>query len=104
MAIFASAAWLTAAIGVLASTLARNSVRGLFFTIAVISLFMLGSRWPELYWASQSSIQEMARYSQYGTLAPRLLIAAGLAVSNSVAAGLITLGSVKRLRATWGRA
>ena len=113
IAILGSAGWLTAAIGVLASTLASNSIRALFLTFVAVFLFVLGSGWPEAFWSSLAPYQDMARVStarvpqglsQFAALAPLVLYIVGMALGNVVMAALFTLCSVKRLRTTWGRA
>ncbi len=110
--IVVSTVWLVSAIGVLASALATNSTRAVFLTFVAVSIFMMLSAWPLLLWGSLASYGEMA--SVWPSQAPsegfqRVLVPAlgflGMVpVVQCAVAGLLTVWSVKRLRATWGGA
>jgi hypothetical protein len=111
-AILVTTAWLTAAIGVLASTLAPNSTRALFLT--VIALFICGvfSTWPYQIWLTLASYRDieymltgklMTGSSLSARIVPPLGIAATIAAANSVFAALLSYWSVMRLKSTWGR-
>ncbi len=112
-AMLLSALWLVSAIGVLASALANNSTRALILTFVVVFIYVVLSGWPAILWASLAPYRDMASVWQ-GRPAPGYLPAAfetrplvGAAVAivlQSTVAGLLTICSVKRLRATWGRA
>ena len=112
LAILMTSSWLTAAIGVLASTLARNSTRAAFFTFFAVFVFVWASGWPTMFRQSLASYAEMhlawsgqipAGYPARNFVMPPILEAAGLSAFNSVLAGLLTLWSIKRLARTWGR-
>ncbi len=112
LAILVTSSWLTAAIGVLASTLARNSTRAAFFTFFVVFVFVWASGWPTMFGQSLASYAEMrlawsgqipAGYPARSFVMPPILEAAGLSAFNSVLAGLLTLWSTNRLARTWGR-
>jgi ABC-type transport system involved in multi-copper enzyme maturation permease subunit len=111
IALAATSVWLTSAIGVLASTLARNSTRALFLTAVVVFVYVALSAWPAAFWATLASYREM-RYMWSGEIehgyrstlvAPQLGGAVIIAVVNSALAVLLSLLSVIRLRSTWGR-
>jgi ABC-type transport system involved in multi-copper enzyme maturation permease subunit len=111
IAILVTSAWMTSAIGVLASTLARNSTRALFVTAVLVSVFVMLSSWPAGFWASLASYRDMrymwsgdiaTGYSQSSLVAPPLAGAAAIAAVNSAVAALLTFWSVRRLRSTWG--
>ena len=113
LAILVTSSWLTAAIGVLASTLSRNSTRAAFFTFFVMFAFVWASGWPVMFWQSLASYADMrymwsgeipAGYSARSFVIPPLLGAAVLSAVNSILAGLLCLWSINRLAATWGRA
>ena len=59
IAILVSSAWLTAAIGVLASTLASNSTRALFLTALVVFGYVMITSWPSGFWQTLASYREM---------------------------------------------
>jgi ABC-type transport system involved in multi-copper enzyme maturation permease subunit len=111
MALLVTSVWLTSAIGVLASTLARNSTRALFLTAVVMFVYVALSAWPAGFWATLASYREM-RFMWSGEIdhgyrstlvAPQLGSAVFIAVVNSALAALVSLLSVMRLRSTWGR-
>ncbi len=111
--ILATSAWLTAAMGVLASALASNSTRAVFFTFAAVFLFVIASTWPVAFWSTLASYRDMTflwtgklpqGYSQSSVVVPPLVEAFILSAVNSLLAGLFTIFAVKRLRSTWGRA
>ncbi len=113
LAILVTSSWLTAAIGVLASTLARNSTRAAFFTFVVMFAFVWASGWPVMFWQSLASYADVrymwsgqipAGYSWRNFVVPPLVGAAVLSAVNSILAGLLSLWSINRLAATWGRA
>jgi ABC-type transport system involved in multi-copper enzyme maturation permease subunit len=96
LVILVSSGWLTAAIGVLASSLAPNSTRAVFFTFGAVFSFVLSTGWPTAVWSSLAPDRDMAYFWP-------LALAARLAAFNSAIAALVTLWSVKRLGSTWGR-
>jgi hypothetical protein len=110
--ILASTLWLVSAMGVLASALASNSTRALFLTFVVASIFMMISAWPLLLWGSLASPREIATLwqSQGQSGGMPLYFIRGLAFLAAVpliqcaVAGALTIWSVKRVHATWGRA
>jgi hypothetical protein len=109
--VLVSSAWLVSAIGVLASTLASNSTRALFFTFVAMFVFMFWSRWPELLWSSLASYHEMTflwtgripNGYPASTNSPRIIGALVTTAVHATIACLLTIWSVKRLRSTWGR-
>jgi ABC-type transport system involved in multi-copper enzyme maturation permease subunit len=112
LAVLATSSWLSAAIGVLASTLARNSTRAAFFTFFAMFVFVWASGWPSVFWQSLASYADMrylwtgevpTGYARRNFVAPPLLGAAVLSAVDSILAGLLTLWSIKRLATTWGR-
>ncbi len=113
LAVLFTSAWLIAAIGVLASTLARNSTRAAFFTFFAVFVFLWATSWPSAFWATLGSYPEMksywtgqppAGYSQSNFVVPPLSGAAFMAAFNSLLAVLLTAWATKRLDSTWGRA
>jgi ABC-type transport system involved in multi-copper enzyme maturation permease subunit len=107
-----ASAWLTAAIGVLASTLAPNSTRAAFFTFFAVFVFVWATLWPAVFGSVLASYADVRfywsghvplGYSTSNLIAPPFLPAAVMAAVDSLIAGLLTLWSVKRLGATWGR-
>ncbi len=112
VAILATSAWLTAAIGVLASTLAANSTRALFLTAAALFVYAIFTTWPYQFWLALASYRDfkfmltgevMTGSSHSARIVPPLGIAATLAAVNSVIAALLSYWSVMRLKSTWGR-
>ncbi len=112
IAVLATSAWLTSAIGVLASTFARNSTRALFFTAVLVFLFVALTGWPSVFYSTLASYREMnymwtgqiaTGYSRASHVIPPLGGAALIAVGNVVLAAILSVLSVKRLRSTWGR-
>ncbi len=112
LAILFTSAWLIGAIGVLASTLARNSTRAAFFTFLAVFVFLWATSWPTVFWATLGSYAEMKSYwtgqsppgySQSNFVVPPLSGAAFMAVFNSLLAVLLTAWATKRLGSTWGR-
>ncbi len=59
LAVLATSSWLSAAIGVLASTLARNSTRAAFFTFFAMFVFVWASGWPSVFWQTLASYADM---------------------------------------------
>ena len=112
VAMLVTCAWLTAAIGVLASTLAANSTRALFLTATALFVYGIFTTWPYQFWMTLASYRQMqflrtgevmTGYYHSLTLVPPLGTAATLAAVNSVIATLLSYWSVKRLKSTWGR-
>jgi hypothetical protein len=102
----AIAAWSAAAIGVLASTLSRNSTRALVATFLVLLLLL--NFWPmAIAGVLMAPGQIAAPGSPAGTPgAPMLtLMSAGLAILlvNAAGAGVLTAWSMRRLCRTWGK-
>jgi hypothetical protein len=104
-------AWLIATIGVFASSIAKNSTRALVITFTAILIFSAVSQWPATVWALLFSYRELAgsvgqsarALSNTGdALAFVLWLGQFLALYALIGAAL-TLGSRRRLRATWGR-
>jgi hypothetical protein len=112
IAILVSSAWLTSAIGVLASTLASNSTRAIFLTAVMVFAYVMITSWPSGFWQTLASYREMqymwsgqatTGYSRSNLVVPSLGGAAAVAALSSVLASLLTFWSVRRLRSTWGR-
>jgi hypothetical protein len=112
-AIAAVAAWLSAAIGVLASTRAKNSTRALGVTFIALFVFVTLSRWPWGLWTSLVSYREFALWwsktrpavgelivSVPGSVGAPALMLAGCATS----AALLSFWAIRILRKTWGQA
>lgn len=99
--------------GVLASSLARNSIRALFFTFAVTFGVGMVSQWPIVFWESLASYGDMkfmwsgyvpVGYGASSFIAPPLAAAAFITAIQALAALLFTGWAAKRLKSTWGRA
>ena len=97
LAVLATSSWLSAAIGVLASTLARNSTRAAFFTFFAMFVFVWASGWPSVFWQTLASYADMrylwsgevpVGYSRRNLVAPPLLGAAVLSAVDSDPRGL----------------
>jgi ABC-type transport system involved in multi-copper enzyme maturation permease subunit len=86
-------AWLAAAVGVFASSRAKNSIRSLAITFITLFGFGMLSGWPSMLWASLASYREAALW--WSSAGPLLTVYAAFA-------GLVSFWSVGRLRATWG--
>jgi hypothetical protein len=104
-------AWLIATIGVVASSFAKNSTRALLTTFITLLIFTAISQWPAMVWRLlipygdlpgpwPQPVAPETRFSALLTIA--VSIGALLAV-HALAGVLLTLGAVRRLRATWGR-
>jgi ABC-type transport system involved in multi-copper enzyme maturation permease subunit len=109
--VIAVAAWFTAAVGVCASAFARNSTRALAATFIALPLPL--SYWPLSFWGAlftpyQPGIgtPEVSKQVAWphaltpADLAGLIVLTAGYAAI----AGALTAFSIRRLRATWGRA
>jgi hypothetical protein len=102
----AVAAWTAAAIGVLASSLARNSTRALVATFLVLLLLL--NFWPTtVAGVLMSPGQVAAPASPTGmpgapalTMIPPVL---ALILVNAAGAGALTTWSIRRLGRTWGK-
>ena len=112
VAILVTCGWLTAAIGVLASTLAANSTRALFLTATALFVYGISTTWPYQFWLTLASYRDikfmltgelMTGSYNSARILPPLGIAATLAAVNSVIAALLSYWSVMRLKSTWGR-
>jgi hypothetical protein len=112
LTVLAASVWLTSAIGVLVSSLARNSTLAAFFTFFAMSIFIWASAWPYVFWqvlASYADIRFMLSGSvplgqaHSNFVTPPFAGAAVIALVNSILASLFTLWSMTRLAATWGR-
>jgi hypothetical protein len=113
LAILASSAWFVAAAGVFASSLSRTSIRALFVTFLVMFGVMLASGWPMLLWSSLASYGDM-KYLLTGNvpgglarssfITPSFAAVTATTALQVFAGTLLTLGSTKRLRSTWGKA
>ena len=104
-------AWLIAAVGVFASSLAKNSTRALVATFVVLLISSAVSRWPMILWDSLFSYDDL-RVAGSKLLLSASSLAAALSVVTgmwplvavpALAAALLMIGSVRRLSATWGR-
>jgi ABC-type transport system involved in multi-copper enzyme maturation permease subunit len=112
VAILVTCVWLTAAIGVLASTLAGNSTRALYLTALVLFVYGIVTAWPYQLWLTLASYRDM-QFMQAGgvvrvfsdstRIVPPLGAAAMLAVVSASIATILSYLSVMRLRSTWGR-
>jgi len=109
--ITAIAAWLTAAIGVLASSRAKNSIRALGITFIALFLCAIVSTWPLMLWTALAPFGDFARLSSNTGAAQGTFAAIGTAAPSIPALLLTTLAgitfvasylAVRRLRATWG--
>jgi ABC-type transport system involved in multi-copper enzyme maturation permease subunit len=104
-------AWFIATIGVLASSLAKNSTRALVMTFTVILIYTAISQWPGTVWKLLFPYQDLPGRWAQSSMAPSKLSAAisiviGVAPPAAVqlvGAALLSLGSRRRLRSTWGR-
>jgi ABC-type transport system involved in multi-copper enzyme maturation permease subunit len=110
-AITAIAAWFAAAIGVLASTRAKNSIRALLITFIALFLFGITSAWPLILWAALAPTGDLARsWTSLGLTGdrfwavPEVALRLPFLLMTLVAATiwLATYLAVRRLRATWG--
>jgi hypothetical protein len=113
VAILVSSAWLISSTGVLASSLAKTSIRALFLTFMVTFGVATISSWPVLLWSSLASYGDMkflwsgdvpVGMAHSSFIAPPLAAAAMITAMQSVTALLLTKWSTMRLRATWGKA
>ena len=112
LAILISCAWLTAAMGVLASTFAGNSTRALFLTAAALFVYGICTAWPNYFWTTLASYRDIqfmysgevvTGYTHSTRIVPPLGSSALLAAISAVIASLLSYFSVMRLRSTWGR-
>jgi len=112
-AIAAITAWLTAAVGVMASARAKTSTRALGITYIVLFVFVMVSGWPGMMWESLATYHEFAELrSNMGRTLNRSQ-AVSLATLgfpfltmtlNATIAGLLSYWTIRRLGTTWGRA
>jgi hypothetical protein len=104
-------AWLIATIGVFASSIARNSTRALVATFIAILVFSAVTQWPATVWLLLFSYQNFALFvgqSPQAVNGPEEVLSLALRLSQFLAlyaliGAALTLGSTRRLRATWGR-
>jgi hypothetical protein len=113
LAIVLFVAWLTAAVGLLASALARNSTRALAATFIALFLVAILSGWPVTLWGSLVSYRQAASWWANPSLfipgplwmiSPALGQTIQLSAVFGLAAALFSIFAIWRLRATWGRA
>jgi ABC-type transport system involved in multi-copper enzyme maturation permease subunit len=106
-------AWLTAALGLAASSRARNSIRALAVTYIAAFIFGFASGWLPMLWTSLASYRDFA--SWLSSAGPRLdngraspfagvQLYLGLMALYVWIAALISYWTIRRLRATWGNA
>jgi ABC-type transport system involved in multi-copper enzyme maturation permease subunit len=108
-AIVATTAWLTAAVGVAASTRAKNSIRALAITFVAAFLFGVASGWPPMFWAALapsgenapwwSSSRSVVNYAEGWPLAG-LEISVALLALYATCAWLISSWSIWRMATT----
>ena len=99
-------AWLTAAMGVLASSLAKNSTRALVWTFIVVLSASAATQWPATVWALLFHYNELpGRWSATALSLDRisaafsLVMGLGLIMAAQAFVGmLLTFGSRRRLR------
>jgi hypothetical protein len=112
-AITAVVAWLTAAVGVMASAWARNSTRALGITFVAMFVFAIASRWPWWLWISLPSYREFASwmpdmgangYAHIVRLPDALGSFALMLTTCAAAATLLSFAAIRKLRKTWGQA
>jgi ABC-type transport system involved in multi-copper enzyme maturation permease subunit len=104
-------AWLIATIGVFASSIARNSTRALVATFIAILVFSAVTQWPATVWLLLFSYQNFALFvgqSARAVSGPEEVLSLALRLSQflvlyALIGAALTLGSTRRLRATWGR-
>jgi len=112
-AIAAITAWLTAAVGVMASARAKNSTRALGVTFIALFLFVMVSGWPSMLWASLASYREIAEL--WSTVRASLDQAWAVPLATlelpflmmtlyATTAGLLSYQTIRRLGTTWGKA
>jgi len=106
----AAIAWLIAAVGVFVSSRAKNSTRALVATFALFLIFSTISGWPTIVWVSLVSYRDVtapwSQVVQVNAAAGRLttVFATGpLVALYALVAAMLTLGSARRLRKTWGQ-
>jgi ABC-type transport system involved in multi-copper enzyme maturation permease subunit len=107
----ALAAWVIATVGVLASSLAKNSTRALVMTFITLLIYTAISQWPVTVWKLLFSDHDLPGPWAQSSLSVDHLSAAISVVTSVVplvaiqllGAALLSLGSRRRLRATWGR-
>jgi ABC-type transport system involved in multi-copper enzyme maturation permease subunit len=104
-------AWLIATIGVFASSIARNSTRALVATFIAILVFSAVTQWPATVWLLLFSYQNFALFvgqSARAVSGAEEVLSLALRLSQflflyALIGAALTLGSTRRLRATWGR-
>jgi ABC-type transport system involved in multi-copper enzyme maturation permease subunit len=104
-------AWLIATIGVFASSIARNSTRALVATFIAILVFSAVTQWPATVWLLLFSYQNFALFvgqSARAVSGPEEVLSLASRLSQflvlyALIGAALTLGSTRRLRATWGR-
>ena len=104
-------AWLIATIGVFASSFAKNSTRALLTTFIALLIFSAISQWPAMVWRLLIPYSDLpGPWAQSPASAISLATVLTIAISigallavQALAGVLLTLGAVRRLRATWGR-
>ena len=104
-------AWLIAATGVLVSIFAGNSTRALVTTFIVLLIYSAISQWPATVWTLLFSYEDLAKLRSRSTFPDNDMGAAiylvigrsPFLITQALAGVLLTFGSVRRLRATWGQ-
>jgi hypothetical protein len=103
-------AWLIAAVGVFASSLAKNSSRALVTTFTALLIVSGLGPWPLIVWISLSphhgfSAPPSQTAQVFATVdGPTSVVASGSLVALcALVAALLTLVATRRLRTKWGR-
>ena len=104
-------AWLIATIGVFASSFAKNSTRALLTTFIALLIFSAISQWPAMVWRLLIPYSDLpgpwaqspASETSLATVLTIAISIGALLAVQALAGVLLTLGAVRRLRATWGR-
>jgi ABC-type transport system involved in multi-copper enzyme maturation permease subunit len=104
-------AWLIATMGVFASALAKNSTRALVATFVALLIFTAISQWPVTVWDLLIPSEKMAgpmsrapiRFESSWAAEDVLFRLGPHLIVQGLIGALLTFGSRRRLRATWGR-
>jgi hypothetical protein len=104
-------AWVVVAIGVLASSLAKNSTRALVMTFIAIMIYTAISQWPGTLWRLLHpfqgllgrSAQSILRGSQLSAAISIVIRAGPVVTVQFLGAALLSLCAGRRLHSTWGR-